>query len=249
MRVSVTVGELDTKDIVSLRKCEDGSINIIVQNRLYKATFQRTQNGNFLLNSTYPKDLYVRMIDSLSSIETEIERRCIEISESELRIDYKPVLIDEGQRISVGQSNSMTIYILVEGYEHRALFHYDGQKVRYVRSSYPPEDGSKISKIISRDFPKILAVMEESGMIQPRQGKSSKTNSRLYQESFSSCMTESGKEERQKVDKVIEGLFKELDSKEYSNLEIQSMLMESVFEVALQYRVKTNRSFASLRNN
>lgn len=237
MRLGITVGELETHDIVSLRKGEDGSITIVVNNNLYKATYQRTPNGNFLLNSTYPKAEYSRMARALNSIETEIERRCIELSEAELRIDYKPVRIDEGQRISVGQSNSMTIYISVENYVHRALFHYDGKKVKFIRSTYPPEEGSKISEIIKRNFPKIVEVMEQYNMIEPKATKSN-MGTRLYTESFSSCMTESGKREREKVDNLVEKLFNELDSKEYSNLEIQSMLMESVFETALRYRAK-----------
>lgn len=238
MRLNITVGELETHDLVSIRKCEDGAINIVVANRQYKAIFQRTQNGNFLLDSTYPTEQYTQMARALQGIETEIERRCIELSEAELRIDYKPVCIDEGQRITVGQSNSMTIYIVVESYEHRALFHYDGQKVKFIRSSYPPEDGMKISKLIKRNFPKIVEVMEQYNMIEASTGIKAKSKTRLFKEGFASTMTETGKEERRRVDDLISGVFEELDGKEYSNLEIQSMLMESVFETALQYRLK-----------
>jgi len=239
VRLSINVGELPSHDMVNLRRCEDGSINIIVYNRLYKATYQRTQNGNFLISSTYPKERYTEMAQALESIETEIERRCIELSEAELRIDYKPVLIDEGQKITVGQSNSLMIYIVVESYDHRALFHFDGKKVKYIKSSYPPEEGSKISTLIQRNFDKIYEVMEEYNMVEPRKVlNQKKRKNKLYNEGFASTMTESGREERQKIDSLIENIFQELDEKEYSNLEIQSMLMESVFEIALQYRRK-----------
>ena len=129
------------------------------------------------------------------------------------------------------------IYIVVESYDHRALFHYDGKKVRYIKSSYPPEEGSKISALIARNFEKIYEVMEKYNMVEARNKGTHKTKGTgLYKEGFASTMTETGKEERQKVDNAINEIFKELDSKEYSNLEIQSMRMESVFETALQYR-------------
>lgn len=235
MRLTVTVGELATKDIVSVCRAEDGSMHIKVSNRLYKATYQRTSAGYFLLSSTYPKDKYVPMYEALNSIDTEIERRCIELSEAEFRIDYAPVLIDEGQTIKVGQSNSLTIYITVEDFEHRALFHYIGNTLKFVRSTYPPEYGMTISAIIKRNFPKIREVMVEKGMIAD-ENTSQKQQGKLYKEGFSSTMTETGKEERKKVDDTILAVFRELESKDYSNLEIQSMLMESVFEIALQHR-------------
>ena len=237
MRLTVSVGELSTKDIVSVCRAEDGSMHIKVSNRLYKATYQRTSAGYFLLSSTYPKDKYAAMYAALNSIDTEIERRCIELSEAEFRIDYLPVLIDEGQTIKVGQSNSLTIYITVEDFEHRALFNYLGDKVQFVRSTYPPEYGATISAIIKRNIAKIREVMVENGMIEG-DNTSGRRQGKLYKEGFSSTMTETGKEERKKVDDTVQAIFLELESKEYSNLEIQSMLMESVFEVALQHRKK-----------
>lgn len=237
MRIGVTVGELSTKDIVSLRRAEDGSINIVVSNRLYKAVYQRTPNGNFLLSSSYPDSNFRKMSEALGEIETEIERRCIELSEAELRIDYKPVRVDNGQRITVGQSNSLTIYISIENFEHRALFHYDGNIVHFVRSNYPPEEGTQLTAIIKRNFNAIVEVMEENNMIEPtKRRKDGKT--KLFKESFSSSMTETGKRERKHVDDVVASLFEDLDSKDYSNLEIQAMIMQSVFETALAYRAK-----------
>lgn len=240
MRIGVTVGELSTKDIVSLRRTEDGSINIVVSNRLYKAVYQRTPNGNFLLSSTYPENKFRQMSEALAEIGTEIERRCIELSEAELRIDYKPVCIDNQQRITVGQSNSLTIYISVENFEHRALFHYNGQKVQFIRSNYPPEQGSMLTELITRNFSKIVEVMEENNMIEPSKRKKD-SKAKLFKESFSSSMTETGKRERQRVDDIITSLFQELDEKEYSNLEIQAMIMQSVFETALKYRTQRQR--------
>jgi hypothetical protein len=238
MRLNVTVGDIGG-NLVSVRRCEDGNINIIVSQQNYKAIYQRTQTGLLQLHSTYPREVYTTMYNALLDNLVEIDRRCIELSEAELRIPYHAVTTDNGNKISVGQSNSLIVYIVLENYEYRAIFNFNGSKVQFIRSTYPPEDGVMLTEIVKRNMPQILKVMERYNMIERTDAGANNTH-RLYKERFSSTMTETGKEERTHVDKVLTNLFEDLDNRGYSNLEIQSMLLESVFEIALQFRTKAD---------
>lgn len=236
MRLNVTVGDIQG-NLVSVRRCEDGNINIIVTYQNYKAIYQRTQSGLLQLHSTYPKEVYAVMYNALMNNLVEIDRRCIELSEAELRIPYHVVTVDNGNKVSVGQSNSLIVYISLENYEYRAIFTFNGTKVQFIRSSYPPEDTVMLTEIVKRNMPQILQIMERYNMIE-RNDTDSNNKHRLYKERFTTTMTETGKEERNHADKVMANLFEDLDNRGYSNLEIQSMLMECVFETALQFRTK-----------
>lgn len=240
MRLGLTVGEI-AGNVVTVRRCEDGNINIIVTYRNFKAIYQRTQNGLLQLNSTYPVERYAEMYSALMNNLIEIDRRCIELSEAELRVPYHEVVTDNGNKISVGQSNSMIIYITLENHECRAIFTFNGERVQFIRSSYPSEDGVMLSDIVKRNMPKILNVMERCNMIE-RTDVDTGASNRLYKERFTTTMTETGREERKHVDKVINNLFEDLDRRGYSNLEVQTMLMESVFETSLGYRNKGNNA-------
>lgn len=233
----MSVGTLLDKYKVGVRRCEDGSINIIVSdnNTGCRAVFQRIQTGVCLLNSTFADDVYREVYKALELNLTYIDRRCIELTEAEMRIPYVMVCKEDGNIVSVGQSNSLAIYIVVENSECRAIFQYSTDNIKFIRSTYTAEQGEHIRNIVKHNLKAIMQVMEERNMVE---NKSKRQGEGLYTDGFVSKMTELGKRERERVDTTIETIFRELDKKGYSNLEVQSMLLEAVFEVSLNQRIK-----------
>lgn len=238
MRLSISVGTLLGRYKVGIRKCEDGSINILVNDSTCSAVFMRVQSGLCMLESNFNDSAYREILGALEANLVYIDRRCIELTEAEMRIPYTMVCKEDGNVISVGQSNNLVIYIVIENTRCKAIFQYTSDSIKYIRSTYPADQTEHIRNLILHNIKEILQVMCNKGMID--KDKSTNINKGLYMDGFASKMTEVGKVERTRVDKAIEAIFADLDMKGYSNLEVQSMLLESVFEISLRHRTSVN---------
>lgn len=237
LQMSIVVGTIG-KNVVRIRRTTDGSIIVRIEREGCFAEYQRTQKGLLMINSTYPRNEYDTLYNDLMSNLMTIDRKSIEMTEAEMRVDYIKVLQTEGFLLSVGQSNSLSVFITVERDAQRALLLFSDGKISFISSAFTKDKNKYIRELVTRNVDKILQTMEENDMSLNKKT----TTPHLYSSDGSSGMSEVGMQERVRVDRQINTLFRHMESKGYSNLEIQSMLMESVLETAMQARM--NKSHA-----
>lgn len=232
--MSIVVGNIDD-DLVRIRKTTDGSTIVSVERGTYFAEYQRTQRGLLMISSTYPRSEYDALYNKLNANLKEIDRKSIEMTEAEMRINYIDVVHVDGFTIKVGQSNSLRVFITVEHGVRRALLTMDRSSISFISSAFDKEDNKYVRELVCKYIAKIKAVMEENDMMPSRKQNAP----HLYNPDDGELagMSEVGLQERNRVDKQIRNLFNSMESRGYSNLEIQSMMMESVLETAMQARI------------
>lgn len=239
LQMSIVVGKIGN-NVVSIRRTSDGSIIVKIECAEHVAEYQRTQKGLLMISSNYPRSAYEKLYADLMANLKEIDRKSIEMTEAEMRIAYIEVLRTEGFLVSIGQSNSLSIFITVERDAKRALLMFADAKISFVNSSFTKDENKYIRTLITQNVEFLLSKMEENDMIPNR-----KTDApHLYNPDggdLNSGMSEVGVKERVRVDRQINSMFRNMESKGYSNLEIQSMLMESVLETAMQARVNVKQ--------
>lgn len=235
LQMSIVVGTIGN-NIVRIRRTSDGSIIVRIERENCCAEYQRTQKGLLMINSTYPRNEYETIYKDLMANLMTIDRKSIEMTEAEMRVDYVEVLRIEGFVLSVGQSNSLCVFITVERDGRRALLQYADGRISFISSAFTKENNKYIRTLVTQHAENILKTMEENDMIPNKKGDTP----HLYNPDggdLNSGMSEVGVQERVRVDRQINSMFRSMESKGYSNLEIQSMLMESVLETAMQARI------------
>lgn len=234
LQVGKTIGTIE-KSLVKLCR-KDNTFFVLVEDRQYTATYQQTDDGNLtLLKNTYPLEMIDKITKALTENMKEIKRNSIEMLEATWRVPYIDVLIDQGYAIMVGQSNSMTIYIKVQKDKNCARLQYADRIIKFTQSNFTQEESLKVREIVVHNMKAIVAVMVRANMVERKQKK----ENRLYVgDSTTPVLTEEGKKINDYIDKILANVFEELDARGFSNLEIQYMLMESVFENSIKHRTK-----------